>query len=100
MKLIPLVVAGAQTGPCCAPQLHTETRKNLGTLRRDYGLPFIVSSNKRELSEAGGVSIKDTLHNGRLLRAPLKHWTVPLQRSWGISWLTLYFINWYKHRDT
>lgn len=99
MKLIPLIVAGARTGLCFAPQLRTATWKNLGTLRGDYGLPFIVSSNKRELSEAGG-SIKDTLRNGKLLKAPLKHWTVPLQRSWGISWLTLYSIKQYKHRDT
>lgn len=31
-----------------------------------------MSSNKRELSEAGGLSIKGTLRNGRFLKAPLK----------------------------
>lgn len=72
MKLIPLVVAGEQRELCFASQLHAVTQKNLGALCRDYGSRFIVSSNKRELSEAGGLSIKGTLHNGRLLKAPLK----------------------------
>jgi len=31
-----------------------------------------VSGNKKELSEGREVSIKGTLHNGRLLKAPLK----------------------------
>lgn len=54
------------------PATRCDTKKNPGALCRDYGSRFIVSSNERELSEAGGLSIKGTLRNGRLLKAPLK----------------------------
>lgn len=68
----PLAVAGERREPCFASQLHTATRNNPGALCRDYGSHFIVSSNKRELSEAGGLSVKGTWCNRRLLKAPLK----------------------------
>lgn len=65
-------MAGERREPRSASQLHAATRENPGPLCRDYGSRFIVSGNKRELSEAGGLSIKGTLRNGRLLKAPLK----------------------------
>lgn len=65
-------MAGERREPCFASQLHAATRKNPSTLSGDYGLPFIVSSNKRELSEAEGLSIMGTLRNERLLKSPLK----------------------------